>query len=64
VFDEVKGILRNQRDYGEALANMYLLGRYAEEADLLAAEEDNHAYYVLHGIVDATLASAGVCRRP
>lgn len=54
-FDDTKGVLRNQRDYGEALTNMYLLGRYTQEADFLTAEEDNHAYYAAHGIVDSTM---------
>lgn len=54
-FDDQKGILRNQRDHSDALTNMYLLGRYADETDFESAEEDNHAYYAACGIVDATM---------
>ncbi|MFI1648627.1 hypothetical protein ACH4XT_17040 [Streptomyces avidinii] len=54
-FDGEKGILRNQRDHAEALTNMYLLGRYTQESDFLAAEEDNHGYYAARGIVDESM---------
>ncbi|MFF5334130.1 hypothetical protein [Streptomyces sp. NPDC013181] len=54
-FDGEKGILRNQRDHADALTNMYLLGQFTQESDFEGAEEDNHAYYVSRGIVDATM---------
>lgn len=44
-FDPEAGIIRSQESYLPALKAMYLLGRYIEQADFDAAEEDNHAYY-------------------
>jgi tryptophanyl-tRNA synthetase len=54
-FDDSAGVLRCQEGHLDALAAMYLLGRYAEDHDFDAAEEDNHAYYVQRGIVDSSM---------
>ncbi|WP_422647456.1 hypothetical protein [Actinoalloteichus caeruleus] len=54
-FDVVAGIVRSQESYLPALEAMYLLGRYVEQADFDAAEEDNHGYYADLGLVDATM---------
>ena len=54
-FDDTAGILRGQEGDHDTLAVMYLLGRYAEDQDFEGAEEDNHAYYASHGIVDSTM---------
>lgn len=54
-FDNHAGILRSQEGYLPALEAMYLLGRYVEQADFDAAEEDNHGYYADCGLVDATM---------
>lgn len=54
-FDDAAGIVRFQESYLPALEVMYLLGRYVEQADFDAAEEDNHGYYADRGLVDATM---------
>jgi tryptophanyl-tRNA synthetase len=54
-FDPHAGIVRSQEGYLPALEAMYLLGRYVEQADFDAAEEDNHGYYANRGLVDATM---------
>lgn len=54
-FDAEAGIVRSQEGYLPALEGMYLLGRYVEQADFDAAEEDNHRYYVDRGLVDPTM---------
>ncbi|MEV2279211.1 hypothetical protein AB0I72_26900 [Nocardiopsis sp. NPDC049922] len=54
-FDTATGVLRDQTGHAEALTTMYLLGRYAEDADFDTAEEDNHAYYAARGLVDPTM---------
>jgi tryptophanyl-tRNA synthetase len=54
-FDPHAGIVRSQAGHLPALEAMYLLGRYVDQADFDAAEEDNHRYYVDHGLVDATM---------
>lgn len=54
-FDDKAGILRTQEGYRPALEAMYLLGRYVEQADFDAAEEDNHGYYAARGLVDQTM---------
>jgi tryptophanyl-tRNA synthetase len=54
-FDQHAGIVRSQESHLPALEAMYLLGRYVEQADFDAAEEDNHGYYVDRGLVDATM---------
>ncbi|MGW9349026.1 hypothetical protein [Nocardiopsis flavescens] len=54
-FDAATGVLRDQTGCSEALTTMYLLGRYAEDADFDTAEEDNHAYYAARGLVDPTM---------
>jgi tryptophanyl-tRNA synthetase len=54
-FDPNAGTLRSQESHLPALEAMYLLGRYVEQADFDAAEEDNHGYYVDRGLVDATM---------
>lgn len=54
-FDADTGIVRSQESYLPALEAMYLLGRYVEQADFDAAEEDNHGYYAERGLVDATM---------
>lgn len=54
-FDDNAGIVRSQEGYLPALEAMYLLGRYVEQADFDAAEEDNHRYYADRGLVDASM---------
>lgn len=54
-FDDAAGIVRSQESHLPALEAMYLLGRYVEQADFDAAEEDNHGYYADRGLVDATM---------
>lgn len=54
-FDADAGIVRSQEGYLPALEAMYLLGRYVDQADFDAAEEDNHGYYVDRGLVDPTM---------
>ncbi|TVT55324.1 hypothetical protein FNH05_09705 [Amycolatopsis rhizosphaerae] len=54
-FDQHAGTVRSQEGYLPALEAMYLLGRYVEQADFDAAEEDNHGYYANRGLVDATM---------
>ncbi|MPZ67006.1 MAG: hypothetical protein GEU83_16345 [Pseudonocardiaceae bacterium] len=54
-FDTEAGIVRSQEGDLPALEAMYLLGRYVEQADFDAAEEDNHGYYVDRGLVDPTM---------
>ncbi|PKW18713.1 hypothetical protein [Saccharopolyspora spinosa] len=54
-FDDTAGIVRSQASHLPALEAMYLLGRYVEQADFDAAEEDNHGYYVDRGLVDAAM---------
>ena len=54
-FDADAGIVRSQEGHLPALEAMYLLGRYVEQADFDAAEEDNHGYYADRGLVDATM---------
>lgn len=54
-FDNEAGIVRSQESHLPALEAMYLLGRYVEQADFDAAEEDNHGYYADRGLVDATM---------
>lgn len=54
-FDSESGILRRQQGYLPSLEAMYLLGRYVDQADFDAAEEDNHRYYADCGIVDAAM---------
>lgn len=54
-FDAEAGIVRSQEGYLPALEAMYLLGRYVEQTDFDAAEEDNHGYYVDRGLVDPTM---------
>lgn len=54
-FDPHAGTLRSQENHLPALEAMYLLGRYVEQADFDAAEEDNHGYYADRGLVDATM---------
>ncbi len=54
-FDDAVGIVRSQEGYLPALEAMYLLGRYVEQADFDAAEEDNHGYYAERGLVDETM---------
>lgn len=54
-FDPNSGILRPQEGHLPALEAMYLLGRYVEQADFDAAEEDNHGYYARRGLVDAAM---------
>lgn len=54
-FDAAAGILRSQEGHLPALEAMYLLGRYVDQADFDAAEEDNHGYYVARGLVDDTM---------
>lgn len=54
-FNADAGILRPQEGYLPALEAMYLLGRYVEQADFDAAEEDNHSYYVARGLVDESM---------
>jgi tryptophanyl-tRNA synthetase len=54
-FSQEHGILRSQADHDDVTRTMYLLGRYTEEGDFAAAEEDNHGYYAAHGIVDLTM---------
>lgn len=54
-FDPHTGTVRSQDGYLPALEAMYLLGRYVEQVDFDAAEEDNHGYYAVRGLVDATM---------
>ena len=54
-FDGAAGIVRSQEGYLPALEAMYLLGRYVEQADFDAAEEDNHDYYAMRGVVDKVM---------
>jgi hypothetical protein len=54
-FDDDAGILRSQEGHLPALETMYLLGRYVDQGDFDAAEEDNHRYYADRGLVDATM---------
>ncbi|MGH3900047.1 MAG: hypothetical protein ACRDTA_17765 [Pseudonocardiaceae bacterium] len=54
-FDPHAGIVRSQESHLPALETMYLLGRYVEQADFDAAEEDNHGYYADRGLVDTTM---------
>ena len=54
-FDADAGILRPQVDFLPALEAMYLLGRYVEQGDFDAAEEDNHLYYASRGLVDESM---------
>lgn len=54
-FDDARGVLRDQDTSADVLKTMYLLGRYTEDADFNAAEEDNHPYYAARGLVDATM---------
>jgi tryptophanyl-tRNA synthetase len=54
-FDAQAGIVRSQEGYLPALEAMYLLGRYVEQPDFDAAEEDNHGYYVERGLVDESM---------
>ncbi|SDX97253.1 Tryptophanyl-tRNA synthetase [Saccharopolyspora shandongensis] len=54
-FDDTAGIVRSQESHLPALEAMYLIGRYVEQADFDAAEEDNHGYYVDRGLVDAAM---------
>ncbi|MBN1172566.1 MAG: hypothetical protein JXA67_10380 [Micromonosporaceae bacterium] len=51
-FDVASGVVRFQEGYSQALEAMYLIGRYIDQSDLDAAEEDNHGYYVARGLVD------------
>lgn len=51
-YDSTAGVLRNQFDDIDSLRNLYLLGHYADDADFVDAEEDNHRYYADLGIVD------------
>lgn len=54
-FDAEAGVVRSQRGYLPALEVMYLLGRYVDQPDFDAAEEDNHRYYAERGLVDASM---------
>jgi tryptophanyl-tRNA synthetase len=54
-FDVNAGVVRSQDGYLPALESMYLLGRYMDQADFDAAEEDIHGYYVERGLVDSTM---------
>lgn len=54
-FDSAAGTVRAQCGSADTLENMYLLGRYTQEADFDVAEEDNHGYYAARGIVDETM---------
>lgn len=54
-FDTKAGIARPQEGYLPALETMYLLGRYVEQEDFDAAEEDNHRYYAGRGLVDESM---------
>lgn len=54
-FDGEAGILRTQEGRLPELEAMYLLGRYVEQADFDAAEEDNHGYYAGRGLVDPVM---------
>ncbi|WP_291413092.1 hypothetical protein [Actinophytocola sp.] len=54
-FDADAGIVRSQIGHVPALEAMYLLGRYVDQVDFDAAEEDNHGYYVERGLVDPTM---------
>lgn len=54
-FDAEAGIVRPQEGHLAALEAMYLLGRYVQQADFDAAEEDNHGYYAAHGLVDESM---------
>ncbi len=54
-FDSKDGVIRSQAGHTSALEAMYLLGRYVDQPDFNAAEEDNHAYYATRGLVDSTM---------
>lgn len=54
-FDGEAGIVCSQASYLPALEAMYLLGRYVEQTDFDAAEEDNHGYYTDLGLVDSAM---------
>jgi tryptophanyl-tRNA synthetase len=54
-FDDTAGILRSQEGHTPPLEAMYLLGRYVDQTDFDAAEEDNHGYYVDRGLVDSKM---------
>lgn len=54
-FDAEIGTLRPQEGHLPALESMYLLGRYVDQADFDAAEEDNHGYYAKRGLVDDSM---------
>lgn len=54
-FDDQSGVARHQEGYLPALEGMYLLGRYVDQGDFDAAEEDNHGYYAARGLVDTTM---------
>lgn len=54
-FDPHAGVVRSQQGHVPALEAMYLLGRYVDQSDFDAAEEDNHSYYAGRGLVDATM---------
>ncbi len=54
-FDPKTGVVRSQEKHLPALEAMYLLGRYVDQSDFDAAEEDNHGYYVERGLVDPTM---------
>lgn len=54
-FDAEAGIARLQEGYLPALQTMYLLGRYVGQEDFDAAEEDNHRYYAMRGLVDESM---------
>lgn len=54
-FDAETGTVRPQDGHLPALESMYLLGRYVDQADFDAAEEDNHSYYVKRGLVDDSM---------
>jgi tryptophanyl-tRNA synthetase len=54
-FDPQAGVVRSQEGHLPALEAMYLLGRYVDQADFDAAEEDNHGYYAARGLVDESM---------
>lgn len=54
-FDSTVGILRPQQGHLPALETHYLAGRYLDQADFDAAEEDNHGYYARRGLVDSRM---------
>lgn len=55
-FDAQAGTLRAQEGHLPALEAMYLLGRYVDQPDFDAAEEDNHGYYAARGLIDASMS--------